>query len=224
MLLHADGMESEVARFWGLLDPVGHALLDAVGTVREYEPGTIICHEGEPSQHVLVVRRGLMRVTAVSPGGHEKVLAIRGPGDIVGERSAVDGLPRSASVRVLGDVSALVIAPARFTDLCRKQPRIAWAVLTVVVSRQRDADRQRIQFSGTSTQRVAAVLLDIVLHRGVGSAGVVALSQEELASAAGTSRESLVRVLRLLREQGIVRTGRRRIDILAPDRLYDLVG
>jgi CRP-like cAMP-binding protein len=63
-----------------------------------------------------------------------------------------------------------------------------------------------------------------VLHRGVGSAGAVALSQEELASAAGTSRESLVRVLRSLREQGIVRTGRKRIDILAPDRLYELVG
>jgi CRP-like cAMP-binding protein len=217
-------MESEVLRFWGLLDPANQSLLTDVGTTRDYDPGTIVCHEGDPSQHVLVVLRGLMRVTAISPGGHEKVLAIRGPGDIVGERSAVDGLPRSASVRVLGEASALVIAPARFTELCRQQPRIAWAVLTVVVSRQRDADRQRIQFTGTSTQRVAAVLLDVVLHRGVGSAGAVALSQEELASAAGTSRESLVRVLRLLREQGIVRTGRRRIDILAPDRLYDLVG
>ncbi|PRY42498.1 Crp/Fnr family transcriptional regulator [Umezawaea tangerina] len=217
-------MESEVARFWGLLDPVGHALLESVGTVRGYEPGAVICHQGEPSQHVLVVRGGLFRVTATSSSGHEKVLAVRGPGDIVGERSAVDGLPRSATVRALGEASALVIQPLRFTELCKRQPHIAWAVLTVVVSRQRDADRQRIQFSGTATQRVAAVLLDVALHRGVGSAGAVALSQEELASTAGTSRESLVRVLRLLREQGIVSTGRRRIDILAPDRLYELVG
>jgi CRP-like cAMP-binding protein len=217
-------VESEVARFWELLEPIEHELLAAVGTLREFEPGAVVCHEGEPTQHVLVVRRGLLRVTATSANGHEMVLAVRGAGDIVGERAAVDGLPRSATIRALGQAAALVIAPARFHDLCRRQPRIAWAVLTVVVSRQRDADRQRVQFSGTATQRVAAVLLDVALHRGVGSSGAVSLSQEELAGIAGTSRESLVRVLRALRSQGIVRTSRRRIDILEVDRLYELAG
>jgi CRP-like cAMP-binding protein len=217
-------VDSEVARFWGLLEPAEHELLAAVGSLREFEPGAVVCHEGEPTQHVLVVRRGLLRVTATSANGHEMVLAVRGAGDIVGERAAVDGLPRSATIRALGGAAALVIAPARFTELCRRQPRIAWAVLTVVVSRQRDADRQRIQFSGTATQRVAAVLLDVALHRGVGSSGAVSLSQEELAGIAGTSRESLVRVLRALRSQGIVRTSRRRIDILEVDRLYELTG
>ena len=213
-----------MARFWGLLEPAEHELLAAVGTLREFEPGAVVCHEGEPTQHVLVVRRGLLRVTATSANGHEMVLAVRGAGDIVGERAAVDGLPRSATIRALGHAAALVIPPARFTDLCGRQPRIAWAVLTVVVSRQRDTDRQRVQFSGTATQRVAAVLLDVALHRGVGSSGAVSLSQEELAGIAGTSRESLVRVLRALRSEGIVRTSRRRIDILEVDRLYELAG
>lgn len=208
-------------RFWGLLTPAEHEVLDAAGVDRDYPPDSVICLEGEVTRHVLVVRRGLLRVTATTAGGHEKVLAVRGAGDIVGERSAVDGLPRSATVRALGEVRALVLSAAAFAELCRRHPRIAWAVLTVVVSRQRDTDRQRMQISGTATQRVAAVLIDVALRRGIADQGAVALSQEELAGIAGTSRESLVRVLRSLREEGIISTGRRKIEIHRVSRLYD---
>jgi CRP/FNR family transcriptional regulator, cyclic AMP receptor protein len=211
-----------VERFWGLLTPAEHTVLSAAGTDREYATGAVICHEGEVTTHVLVVRRGLLRVTATSANGQEKVLAVRGAGDIVGERSAIDGLPRSATVRAVGDVRALVVSAAGFAALCQRYPRIAWAVLTVVVARQRDTDRQRLQISGTATQRVAAVLLDVALERGIADQGAVGLSQEELAGIAGTSRESLVRVLRSLRESGIISTGRRKIDIIDADRLYDL--
>lgn len=216
--------DSAVIRFWELLEPAERAVLDAAGTLSEFDSGAVICHEGEPTQHVLIVLRGLVRVTANSLGGHEKLLAVRGPGDIIGERSAIDGLPRSATVRALNPVHALIIPAERFTGLCQRFPRLAWAMLVVVVARQRDADRQRVEITGTATQRIAAVLLDFALHRGVGSEGEVALSQEELAGIAGTSRESLVRVLRSLRQQGIVRTGRKRIEILEVDRLFELAG
>jgi CRP-like cAMP-binding protein len=133
----------------------------------------------------------------------------------------VDGRPRSATVRALGEVRALVLSAASFAGLCQRYPRIAWSVLIVVVSRQRDTDRQRVQISGTATQRVAAVLIDVALQRGIADQGAIALSQEELAGIAGTSRESLVRVLRGLREEGIISTGRRKIDIHQVSRLYD---
>ncbi|MEJ2855843.1 MULTISPECIES: Crp/Fnr family transcriptional regulator [unclassified Saccharothrix] len=208
-------------RFWALLTPAEHALLSASGTERDYATGAVVCHEGEVTRHVLVVLRGLLRVTAATANG-ERLLAVRGAGDLVGERAAIDGRPRSATVRALVDVRALVLSDTAFADLCQRHPRIAWVVLTVVVARQRDTDRQRVQFSGTATQRVAAVLIDVALRRGIADQGAVSLSQEELAGFAGTSRESLVRVLRSLREQGIIRTGRRKIDILQVGRLYDL--
>lgn len=209
-------------RFWGLLTPSEHEVLITTGVERDYPSDSVVCNEGEITRHVIVVRRGLLRVTATTANGHEKVLAVRGAGDIVGERSAVDGLPRSATVRALGAVRALVLSAGSFAGLCQRYPRIAWAVLTVVVARQRDTDRQRIQISGTATQRVAAVLIDVALRRGIADQGAIALSQEELAGIAGTSRESLVRVLRALREEGIISTGRRKIDIHHVSRLYDL--
>ncbi|GAA1271772.1 Crp/Fnr family transcriptional regulator [Saccharothrix xinjiangensis] len=209
-------------RFWGLLTPAEHQVLGEAGVERDYPPGSVVCAEGEGTRSVVVVRRGLLRVTATTANGYEKVLAVRGAGDIVGERSAVDGLPRSATVCALNEVRALVLSAPAFAALCRRYPRISWAVLTVVVTRQRDTDRQRVQISGTATQRVAAVLIDVALRRGIADQGAVALSQEELAGIAGTSRESLVRVLRALRERGIISTGRRKIEIHQVSRLYDL--
>ncbi|WP_367136673.1 Crp/Fnr family transcriptional regulator [Saccharothrix sp. HUAS TT1] len=208
-------------RFWGLLTPAEHDVLTAAGVVRHYPNGSVVVHEGEVTRHVLVVRRGLLRVTATTANGSEKVLAVRGAGDIVGERSAVDGRPRSATVCALGDVQALVLSADSFAGLCQRYPRIAWSVLLVVVARQRDTDRQRVQISGTATQRVAAVLIDMALQRGIADQGAMALSQEDLAGIAGTSRESLVRVLRALREEGIISTGRRKIEIHRVARLYD---
>jgi CRP-like cAMP-binding protein len=181
-----------VDRFWGLLTPSEHEVLAATGVERDYPPGSVICHEGEVTRHVLVVRRGLLRVTATTANGSEKVLAVRGAGDIVGERSAVDGRPRSATVRALGEVRALVLSAGSFAGLCQRYPRIAWSVL-----------------------------IDMALERGIADQGAIALSQEDLASIAGTSRESLVRVLRALREEGIISTGRRKIDIHRVSRLYD---
>jgi CRP/FNR family transcriptional regulator, cyclic AMP receptor protein len=210
-----------VDRFWGLLTPSEHEVLGATGVERDYPRGSVICHEGEVTRHVLVVRRGLLRVTATTSNGSEKVLAVRGAGDIVGERAAIDGRPRSATVRALGEVRALVVSAASFATLCQRHPRISWAVLIVVIGRQRDTDRQRVQISGTATQRVAAVLIDMALERGIADQGAIALSQEDLAGIAGTSRESLVRVLRTLRDEGIISTGRRKIEIHRVSRLYD---
>ncbi|GAA2661875.1 Crp/Fnr family transcriptional regulator [Actinosynnema pretiosum subsp. pretiosum] len=201
-----------VERFWTRLTVAEQALLRASGVERDYARGAVVCREGETTAHVLVVREGLLRVTAATPTG-ERLLAVRGPGDIVGERSAVDGLPRSATVSASGRTRALVLTSASFTALCRREPGISWAVLGVVVGRQRDSDRQRVQISGTATQRVAAVLLDVALQRGIADQGAVPMTQEELAGIAGTSRESLVRVLRTLRSEGIISTGRRVVDI-----------
>ncbi|WP_307867639.1 Crp/Fnr family transcriptional regulator [Umezawaea beigongshangensis] len=214
--------------FWGLLGPADRAALLRQGVLRAYRAGAVICTEGEFSQRVFVVHRGRIVVTSASSAGRSTVLAVRGPGEILGELSAVDGGPRMATLHAVDEVGALVLPASAFAALCREHPHVAWAVLHVVISRQRELDRQRQRISGTATQRVAAALVDVASPRGTGSSGdliaTIALSQEELAGIAGTSRESLVRVLRDLREQGVVRTGRRRITVLRPDRLRVLAG
>ena len=83
--------------------------------------------------------------------GEEIVLAVRGPGALLGELSAIDGLPRSASVAALEPVVAHVMHVEAFRDFLDSHAQVAVALLHLVVERLRDADRKRVEFAAYDT-------------------------------------------------------------------------
>ncbi|MGO1051230.1 Crp/Fnr family transcriptional regulator [Crossiella sp. CA198] len=191
----------------------------SAGTRRRFSPGAVIWSQGEPSQHVFVVLEGRIRVSTGSVAGREAVLAICGPGEIVGELSAVDGRTRSANVAAVDQVEVLVVPAARLDRLCEEHPRVAWAMLRVVADRLRQSDRRRSEYvDGSVAHRTVALLLDLAEQYGRPvAAGVeiaLSISQQQLADTMSVSRESLARVLRELRDRRLVDTGRQRITVL----------
>jgi CRP-like cAMP-binding protein len=162
---------------------------------------------------------GHVRVTRIAQDGREiSAAGVRGPGEVLGELAAVDAQPRSATVSALDAVQTLTIPGARFAHLCQTEPRIAWVVLGVVTDRLREAGRYWAEFGGGhTTQRVAALLLELAAQQGKSDGGAAEITlwagQHELAIGAATSRESVARALRMLREQGVVSTRRNHITI-----------
>ncbi|MFD4457480.1 Crp/Fnr family transcriptional regulator [Nocardia sp. NPDC058480] len=203
------------------------ALLE-VGIRRQWPAGTVLMHEGERSEHVVVIEVGRVKVTSAAASGKQALLAIRGPGDLIGEFSAIDGRARSATVTALSAVTATSLSGSAFRDLLIGDGKIAFTLLQVVVNRLREADVQRLEFGAYSvTERIARLLIDYARRYGErGDDRVIialALSQEELAHAAGASREAVSKALKQLRSLGAVRTGRRRVELLRPDLLADIV-
>ena len=84
--------------FWGMLDQTQRDVVRARARVRRFRAGTVLMTEGDRARSVLVIVSGLAKVISSGPGGHEAVLNVCGPGDIVGEIAAVDGGPRSGAV------------------------------------------------------------------------------------------------------------------------------
>lgn len=210
--------------FWSSLTPVDQKLLRAAGTICRFTPGQLICQQGEPLRHVLVLLTGSVEVNANSRSGYEAVLAIRTAGELIGEMSAVDGEPRSATVRVLESTQVIMIAPERFATLCQQRPEVGWAVLRLVVRRLRQVSAQRAEQTGnTVAERLAGLLLELAAEYGTptddGVTIRLARTQRELAAMVGGSRESVVRALSDLRNQGIIQTARRTITVMRPDLL-----
>jgi CRP-like cAMP-binding protein len=194
-----------------------------VGTGGRYPAGAVLCRQGEQANHVHVLLAGHVRVTRVAMDGREIGAGVRGPGDVLGELAAVDAQPRSATVSALDEVRTLTISGARFAALCQTEPRIAWVLLGVVADRLRETGRHWAEFGGGHTaQRVAALLLELAVQQGKVSGDAVEITlwagQKELATAAATSRESVARALRNLRERGLVSTRRGHVTI------HDLTG
>jgi CRP/FNR family transcriptional regulator, cyclic AMP receptor protein len=208
------------------LDDQGLTALYAVGPTVRFGPGQTLFSEGDRSDHVLIIRRGRVKISSVSSDGYEAVLAVRSAGDVVGEFAALDGGDRSASVSTMDAVEAVLIDGERFRGFLRTHPDLALILFGEVVGRLREADRQRLEFGAHDVvRRVSRLLLELADRFGsvtaTGTTIAVPLSQHELAGATGASREAVARALRRLRESGAVVTGRRRIVVIRSDLLRE---
>jgi CRP-like cAMP-binding protein len=204
------------AEFLDLLSEADRAELIRCGVRRDWAPGEVLFAEGERSDFVVILARGQVKVTCAIEAGGEVLLAVRGPGTLLGEIAAIDGEPRSATVVALEPVSAIVVPFVDFSDYLLGHLEAAILLLRLVASRLRDADRKRFEFGAfDTTGRVAARLVELAERFGSPVAeGVrirMPLSQDELAAWTGASREAVARSLRLMRAQGWISTGRKNV-------------
>jgi CRP/FNR family cyclic AMP-dependent transcriptional regulator len=199
--------------FLASLDDDARNDLEAAGRRRRYRPGSAIFRQGERGSGVVVLLSGRTKVV-VDPGdGTEVLLSVRGPGELLGELAALEGeaTERLATVRAVDHVEALLVPAAALQDVARRHPAAGFAVLRTLAVRIRAADRRRAERSGVdATRRLARLLVDLADEHG----DDLPLSQAELGSLIGASRESVARALSRLRADGLVASRRRVVTIV----------
>jgi CRP-like cAMP-binding protein len=212
-----------------VLDEDGRRRLFELGRVRRHDAGDVLFLEGDEGTHVLVIHRGSLKLVTTTLEGHEHVLAIRGPDELVGELSCLDERThrRSATAIALSDLVVRVIPNDQFVQFLEVHPRALLALTRGVIARLHDSDRRRLEFGAYDTLgRVARVLNELATTKGqpcdTGIRLDPPLTQNELAGLVGASRESVVRALTELRRQGIVATGRRMLVVRDPAGLARL--
>lgn len=202
----------------------------ALGLPREFPAGSTLIMEGDTTTDVMVLIDGWAKVVGVTEEGGLALLALRPGGDIVGEQSALESQPRSASVISAGATLAHVIGQRQFLRFLADSPDTSLAIGRSLSAKLRWATRRRIDFSGLPVRaRVARVLSELAQLDGkLVSEGIelgYALTQPELAAMVGASEPSVHKTLRQLRSDGVVVTGYRRIvirDRIALDAIVEL--
>jgi CRP/FNR family cyclic AMP-dependent transcriptional regulator len=155
----------------------------------------------DPGDGCYRIEKGLLKVSMVSPSGIERILAILGPGAIVGELAVLDELPRSASVVALRDSDLLFVSKTQFDECANKHPKLYPHLLMLLASRLRDANDIIAAESFLPMQgRVALTLIELAEHFGenVGEDRIMIrqkFGQPDLAAMAGIARENLNRIL-----------------------------
>jgi len=187
------------------------------GQLRRFRRGQALFIEGDLAERVFLVERGWVLISCTAPEGREIVLGLRGPSEIIGELSALDGAARSATAVAMSEVEATV---ARGSVMARALDDVVAAreLIGILANRLRDADRKRLEFVALDTLgRVAERLLELAAGFGTETADGIAielpLSQEQLASWCGASRESTVKALSTLRTLNSISTGRQTVII-----------
>jgi CRP-like cAMP-binding protein len=205
--------------FWTLLTVDEQADFVRRSGRRHWQRGEIICREGDDSVWVAAIEHGRVKASSHTSSGAEVVLAVRGPGALLGELAAVDAQPRSATLQAMEPVTALVMPPREFRSYLQANGRVALLLMRLLAARLRDADRKRIEFGAQDTTgRVAARLVELAERFGAPVSGgiqiALPLSQDELAGWVGSSREAVSKALGTLRSASLIRTSRLRVVVL----------
>ncbi|MBD2899367.1 Crp/Fnr family transcriptional regulator [Actinomadura nitritigenes] len=209
--------------FWAALDTAQRTALRAAARPRQFAVKAPLVYQGDESDHVIIIERGWAKVTSSTEDGHDVVLAVRGPGDLLAESAVLGGRTRSATVTALSPVRALVVPAGRFTGFLDEHPDVWMLVTGTFVQRIDDSDRRlRAHVTSRGTQRLARLLADLAersaQHVPPAPDGSIVigppLSQEELGSWMDASRETVARAMTGLRAAGLIRTGWRRITVI----------
>jgi CRP/FNR family transcriptional regulator, cyclic AMP receptor protein len=188
-----------------------------------------ILRAGAAGDEVVVVLDGRVKLTAYGADRREVVIALRGPGELLGEMAALAGQRRTATAVAVDDVEAGFLHADELRDFLRDHPDAALVMIRMLVRRLSEATRDVVDLATRdSVGRIAKRLLELAAEHGAPTDGgtriELSLSQDELARWTGATRETVSRALRLMRQLGWVATDHRTVTVLDPVALRERVG
>ena len=206
-----------VPLFAGLADEDIRELM-SVARRRTFRSGEVIFHRDDPGQVLYIIKEGKVKVCLISPDGQEIVLSVLGKGECFGEFAILDRLPRSADAVALEKVECYTLQRSDFHQAILKSPKIAIQVLEVLTKRLRSIDQMVEDLIFLDVYgRVAKKLLELAETHGEkvedGTRINVRLTQQELASMVGASRESVNKVMGYFTDKDFISTDKHRITL-----------
>ena len=203
------------------LDDEQLAHIAAAGSVQSLKRGVVVFDEGaEPGEFYLVLS-GRVAIAQESDDGRESLLAVLGPGELFGEMGFLDGDNRSAQARALEESQVLMVPYAELRLLYESNPSALWSAVALLARRLRAMDQALSDTVFLDVMgRTAKRLLDMA---GDDDEFEMPLTQEELASMVGASRERVNKAIHAFEKLGWVThdqrhykiTNRRNLEIRA---------
>ena len=184
-----------------------------VAQVHQLTAGGVLFAAGDAGDGCYLLDKGLLKVTVTFTGGEERIVAVLGPGAVVGELAMIDRRPRSASVKALRNSVLRFVSREAYEKRLRAHPETIGALLEILAFRLRQTDESLAATTFLTVKaRVARALLELAEFVGKpsGPQRIVLdekISHADLAAMAGVARENVSRVLSEWRRRNLVLTG-----------------
>ena len=186
--------------------------LAARGRVRRFNAGSTIFHEGDPGDAIYVVVDGRIRMSRLSGSGTEATLALIGPGDCTGELALFDGRPRSATATAMQATRTFIVSRDDFVNWVKERPAASLALLETLSLRIRRTNEIVTDLVFLDLpHRLAKHLLSLAASHAEGPNARrprLQVTQAELASMLGVSRESVNKQLNQFARDGWITLSR----------------
>lgn len=205
-------MEWEILRN---LEPPERRTVLAGAIRRTYRGGEHLFHQGDLGDSVHLIERGRVAIEVVNPAGTTLILTLLAPGQCFGEQALLDGdSRRTATAVAVGAVETWELRRATFTELQRRHPEVTGVLVEMLAAQVRRLSEQLLDaYTLTAEERVLKQLTRLAESFADAGAATIPLTQEDLASLAGTTRPTANRALQGLVDDGRITLRRGRIEV-----------
>ncbi len=212
-----------VGLFQGIA-PADLARIAQAARRRQIPAGTFLFHQGDPAEVIYIPVRGRLKLTQITPEGHEVILRYVGVGEMTGATAVFGDTAYPASAETLEEAIVLGWNNATMIQLIGQYPCLGLNILHLLSVRLQELqDRLREMSTERVERRIARTLLRLVSQLGrKAETGVLIdlpLSRQDLANMTGTTLYTVSRVLSRWEEEGIVAAGREKVLIKHPPDL-----
>ena len=176
---------------------------------KKYPKSSMIILEEEYGDRLFIIKNGTVKITRVNDEGKEVIIALLGAGDFFGEMAILDGKSRSANALAQENCELVTINKEDFLDMLKNNFQMCMNLLEELAVRLRKSDQQIEALSLSDAEhRIGVSILNLAEDRGVIKKGEVTIEslpyQQDIANMAGTSRETVSRVLKLFEDRMLV--------------------
>lgn len=217
--------ETDARSLFDHLAPEARVRLREMLHVQTFAPGEQVFVQGAPGSAIYLLTRGRVKITRVTPEGHESVLCVRGPGDYFCPVPVLDNGSQLGTAVALTEVTLLWAERAEFMALCEGNPELLSNVQGSCLAKVRSLLNRLEAFAFRSVrERLAVALMNEARHQQTSGdpPGELHLTQQELAGLVGASRETVSRLLTQLEREGVVALKRGRVLIRDWEQLGQL--
>jgi CRP-like cAMP-binding protein len=177
--------------------------------VRRVRRNEVVMRRGDPNGGMVVIMSGRVRISVVSEDGKEATLSVLGANEVLGEMSLLDGEPCSADVTAQEDCTLLVVDRSQFLALLRANSGLCLHLMTLLTRRLRRAnsaleDMALLDLPSRLGRLLARLATDYGVPVRAGTRIEVKLSQKDLSTLVGASREKVNKQIRQWEEAGVL--------------------
>lgn len=188
----------------------------------------VLFHAGDAGDGCYIVRRGVVKASVIAKDGQERLLAVLGPGALIGELALIDDEPRSATIAAMRDCRLLHLPKSSFFRLADEHPLVYRQALRILAQRLRGTN-DTVVAQGTITVAGRVARAFAALANGLGDElpnGAILLnhkiSQSDIAGMAGVARENASRAINELIRDGVISRENSLYVIADPEELLDM--
>lgn len=200
---------------------------NGIGAMGSHGRGDKLFSEGDTTRNVFVLCTGQIKISSTSRDGKTMILKIAGPGDVMGLSAVLANVPHEVTAEAIEPCQVKSVRKQEFVDFLSRHGVASMHAAQSLSSEYLTVfhDAKRLALSGSAAGRLARLLLDWGRSAACGKPEIrftMALTHEEIANMAGTSRETVTRLLNQFRREEWITIKGSSLTIVKPDQLEQL--